>query len=113
MQTPDTITDLVAGKQEFLYECVQNGLQYITASEPSGMEESTAQYVRVDVAESMAQARVAAALRKAAEFLRQQAETYPDNVAWCVVDDAESILDLIPEATGAFDRAIAKGKGDD
>ena len=40
---------------------------------------------------------MAAAYEDAAAFLKAQANGYPDNVAWGVVDDSEEIAERTPE----------------
>ena len=42
-----------------------------------------------------------AGLAEAAEYLQQESANYPDNVAWCVQDDAKAILALVAQTEEA------------
>jgi hypothetical protein len=54
------------------------------------------------------QALIAAAYEAAGKYLNALSQAYPDNIKWCVQDDATAVLDLTPaDAKAAYDKAIA------
>jgi hypothetical protein len=61
-------------------------------------------YTRTD----HSQALIAAAYEAAGKYLNALSQAYPDNIKWCVQDDATAVLDLTPaDAKAAYDKAIA------
>jgi hypothetical protein len=64
----------------------------------------TTKYTRTD----HSQALIAAAYEAAGKYLNEQSKGYPDNIKWCVQDDATAVLDLTPaNAQAALDKLIA------